>query len=66
MCLSCPLTLMEYLDVLPNISLSRMSVYKVYKIWPGRRACYVQYENITNSNLDGMSLASFSQSRADY
>ena len=36
----------------------------LHEIWPGRRAHYVNYENITNSNLDGMSLASFCQSRA--
>ena len=36
----------------------------LHDIWPGRRAHYVNYENINNSNLDGMSLASFCQSRA--
>ena len=36
----------------------------LHEIWPGRRAHYVNYENINNSNLDGMSLASFCQSRA--
>ena len=35
----------------------------LHEIWPGRRA-HVNYENINNSNLDGMSLASFCQSRA--
>ena len=62
MCLSFPLTTMEYYDVLPNISLSRMSV--MHKIWTGRRANKVKYEYINNSDLDGMSLASFCQSRA--
>ena len=37
----------------------------LHEIWPGRRAPYVNYENINNSNLDGMSLASFCQSRAE-
>ena len=37
----------------------------LHEIWPGRRAYYVNYENINNSNLDGMSLASFCQSRAE-
>ena len=37
----------------------------MHKIWPGRRAHWVKYENINNSNLNGMSLASFCQSRAD-
>ena len=39
----------------------------LHEIWPGRRAHYVNYENINNSNLDGtcMSLASFCQSRAE-
>ena len=61
MCLSFTLTSMEYHDVISYISLSRMSV----SAWnlPGRRA-HVNYENINNSNLDGMSLASFCQSRA--
>ena len=36
-----------------------------HEIWPGRRAHYVNYENINNSNLDDMSLASFCQSRAE-
>ena len=36
----------------------------LHEIWPGRKAHYVNYENINNSNLDGMSLASFCQSRA--
>ena len=36
----------------------------LHEIWPGRRAHCVNYENINNSNLDGMSLASFCQSRA--
>ena len=53
---------MEY-HVLPNISHIKMSVNG--KIWPGRRAHWVKYENI-KSNLDGMSLASFCQSRAEY
>ena len=38
----------------------------LHEIWPGRRAHYVNYENINNSNFDGMSLASFCQSRAAY
>ena len=38
----------------------------LHEIWPGRRAHYVNYENINNSNLDGMSLASFCQSRAEH
>ena len=37
----------------------------LHEIWPGRRAQYVNYENINNSNLDGMSLASFCQSLTD-
>ena len=36
----------------------------MHKIWPGKRALDVKYENINNSDLDGMSLASFCQSRA--
>ena len=36
----------------------------LHEIWPGRRAHYVNYKNINNSNLDGMSLTSFCQSRA--
>ena len=36
----------------------------MHKIWPGRRAHWVKYENINNSDLDGMSLAPFCQSRA--
>ena len=38
----------------------------LHEIWPGRRAHYVNYEHINNSNLDGMSLASFCQSRAEF
>ena len=34
------------------------------KIWPGRRGHWVKYKNNNNSDLDGMSLASFCQSRA--
>ena len=34
----------------------------MHKICPGRRAHSVKYENINNSDLDGMSLASFCQS----
>ena len=37
----------------------------LHEIWRRRRAHYVNYENINNSNLDGMSLASFCQSRAE-
>ena len=36
----------------------------MHKIWPGRRAHWVEYEIINNSDLDGMPLASFCQSRA--
>ena len=36
----------------------------MHKIWPGKRAHWVKYENINNSDLDGMSLASYCQSRA--
>ena len=36
----------------------------MHKIWPGRSAYKVKYENINNSDLDGMLLASFCQSRA--
>ena len=36
----------------------------MHNIWPGRRAHWVKYKNINNSDLDGMSLASFCQSRA--
>ena len=36
----------------------------MHKIWPRRRVQWAKYENINNSNLDGMSLASFCQSRA--
>ena len=56
---------MEYHDVLPNISLLAGWVF-MHKIWPGRRAHCVKYENINNSDLDGMSLASFCQSKAVY
>ena len=36
-------------------------------IWPGRRAHYVKYyENINISDLDGMSLAFFCQSKAEW
>ena len=38
----------------------------MHKFWPARRAHWVKYENINNSDLDGMSLASFCQSRAEY
>ena len=37
----------------------------LHEIWPGRRVHCVNYENINNSYLDGMSLASFCQSRAE-
>ena len=37
----------------------------LHEIWPGRRAHYVNYENINNSNLEYV-LASFCQSRAVY
>ena len=36
----------------------------MHKIWPGRRAHWVKYESTNNSDLHGMSLASFCQSRA--
>ena len=36
----------------------------MHKIWPGRRAHWVKYKNINSSDLDGMLLASFCQSRA--
>ena len=36
----------------------------MHTIWPGRRVQQAKYENINNSNFDGMSLASFCQSRA--
>ena len=54
-----------------NIRMSHLTYLLVgwvfrHEIWPGRRAYYVNYENINNSNLDGMSLASFCQSRAVY
>ena len=38
----------------------------MHKIWPGRRVHWVKYENFNKSDLDGMSLASFCQSRAVY
>ena len=47
---------MEYHGVIPNISLSRVSVGEYNLAW----------KNIHNSDLDGMSLASFCQSRAAY
>ena len=53
-------------DVLPNTSLNAADWLFMHKIWPGRRAHLVKYENINNSALDGMSLASFCQSRAEY
>ena len=37
----------------------------LHKIGP-ERAYEVKYENIHNSDLDGMSLASFCQRRAEY
>ena len=36
----------------------------MHKIWLGRRAHWLIYEYINNSDLDGISLASFCQSRA--
>ena len=36
----------------------------LHEILPGKLAHYVNCENINNSNLDDMSLASFCQSRA--
>ena len=38
----------------------------MHTIWPGRRAHWVKYDNISNSDLDCMSLASFCQSRHVY
>ena len=38
----------------------------IQKIWPGRRAHWIKCKNINNSDLDGVSLASFCQSRAVY
>ena len=38
----------------------------MHKIWPERRAHWVKYENIHNSDLDGTSLAYFCESRAVY
>ena len=35
----------------------------MHKIWPGRRVHYAK--NIHNPDFDGMSLASFCQSRAE-
>ena len=64
MCLSFPLTSMEYHDVLPNIYLLAGWVF-MHRIWPGRRAHWVNDENINNLDLDGISLASFCQSRAE-
>ena len=37
----------------------------MHKIWPGRRAHWLKYENTNNSDFDCMSLASFCQSRAE-
>ena len=65
MCLSFALMSMEYHDVLPNISLSRMSIYAVcIKFGLEEEHIRKKYENINNSNLGGMALASFCQSRA--
>ena len=36
----------------------------MHKIRPGKRAHWVKYENINSLDFDGMSLASFCQSRA--
>ena len=74
---------MEYHDVLPNISLSRISVYARNLDWK-KSTLEKKHENINNSqltrtsiklinirkninnsSLDGMSLASFCQSRAE-
>ena len=55
---------MEYHDVLPNISLSRMSVGALDLAWKKSTLGKLKYQNIKNSDLDGMSLASFCQSRA--
>ena len=62
MCLSFTLTSMEYqMSYLTYLLVGWVFLHEIY---PGRRAHYVNYENINNSNLDGMSLASFCQSRA--
>ena len=37
----------------------------MHKIWPGRRAHWIKCENINNSDLDAMSLASFCQRKAE-
>ena len=54
-------------DVNGNIMMSYLTyllagLVFVYTIWPGRSP---HYENINNSDLDGMSLASFCQNRAE-
>ena len=58
---------MEYHDVLHNISLIAGWVFKKC-IKFGLEEEHTRYndENINNSDLDGMSLASFCQSRAAY
>ena len=38
----------------------------MHKIWHGIRANWVKYEIVINADLDGMSLASLCQSRAEY
>ena len=39
----------------------------MHKIWPGRRAHWVKYKHVNNSDLDGMfNVTSFCQSRAAY
>ena len=64
MCLSFALTSMEYHDVLPTISRSRMIECLCIKFGLEEEHIRWKYENINNSNLDGISLASFCQSRA--
>ena len=46
-------------NVFPNIHYLLGGWVFMHKVWPGRRAQWVKYENNNNSNLDGMSLASF-------
>ena len=53
---------MDYHAVLPITSLSRMMF--MHKILAWKKSTLGKYENINNSDLDGMSLASFCQSRA--
>ena len=45
---------------LTQLLISRMSMHRIL---PGWKAYWVKYKNISNSDLDGLSLASFWQSR---